>query len=397
MQRRRSVQQNRMLADNLVQDVPDLRAFLFNQLFRLFHGAGQALGLQPRIDERLEQLQRHLLGQAALMQLQLRAGHDNRTARKVDALAKKVLTEAALFALQHVRQRFQRALVGARDDAAATAVVKQRVHSFLKHALFVAHDDVWRAQLDQPLQTVVAVDDATVKVVEVRGRKAAPVQRHQRAQFRRNHRQNRQDHPLRAVAGFEKAFDDLQALDDLLRLQLSRGFLQLFAQLLCGRIKVDRRQHFADGFGTDVGRKGVSTVKILGVEILFFAHQLAVVQVGQTRLDHHIVFEVENTLKIAQRGVQHQADTRRQRLEKPDMRNRCCQFDMAHTLAADLLQRDFHTTFFADHAAIFHALVFAAKTFIVFDRAKDARTEQTVTFWLERTVVDGFRLLDLTI
>jgi hypothetical protein len=72
VQRRRAVQQNRVLADHLVEDVPDLGAFLFDQLLRLLDGRGQALGLQPRVDERLEQLQRHLLGQAALVQLQLR-------------------------------------------------------------------------------------------------------------------------------------------------------------------------------------------------------------------------------------------------------------------------------------------------------------------------------------
>ena len=72
------------------------------------------------------------------------------------------------------------------------------------------------------------------------------------------------------------------------------------------------------------------------------------------------------------------------------------QFDVAHPLAADLLQRNFHTAFLADNAAIFHALIFAAQTFVVFDRAKDTRTEQAVTLGLERPVVDGFWLLDLT-
>src|SRR5205823_5207001 len=41
------------------------------------------------------------------------------------------------------------------------------------------------------------------------------------------------------------------------------------------------------------------------------------------------------------------------------------------------------------------ALVLAAEAFVILGRAKDARTEQTVPFRLERPVVDGFRLLDL--
>jgi hypothetical protein len=72
---------------------------------------------------------------------------------------------------------------------------------FLQHALLVAHDDVGRAQLHQPLQAVVAVDDAAVEVVEVGGREAAAVERHQRAQVGRDDRDDGEDHPLRLVAG----------------------------------------------------------------------------------------------------------------------------------------------------------------------------------------------------
>jgi hypothetical protein len=122
------------------------------------------------------------------VQLQLRADDDDRAAGVVDALAEQVLAEAALLALEHVGQRLQRALVGAGDDAAAAAVVEQRVDGLLQHALLVADDDLRRAQLDQPLQAVVAVDDAAVEVVEVGGREAAAVERHQRAQVRRDDR-----------------------------------------------------------------------------------------------------------------------------------------------------------------------------------------------------------------
>ena len=230
MQRRRAVQQHRMLADHLVEDVPDLGTLLFDQLLGLLHGGRQTLGVEPRIDERLEQLERHLLRQAALMQPQFGTDHDHRTAGIVDALAEQVLTEAALLALQHVGQRLQRTLVGAGDDAAAAAVVEQRVDRLLQHALFVADDDVGRAQLHQPLQAVVAVDDAAVEIVEIRGRKAAAVERHQRTQVRRNHRHHGQDHPLRLVAGIAERLDDLQPLGELLVLDVGFGLLHLDAQ-----------------------------------------------------------------------------------------------------------------------------------------------------------------------
>ena len=180
-----------MFADHLFEDIPDFRLLLLHQLLGLLDGLAEALGFQPRIDERLEQLERHLLRQAALMQLEFRTDHDHRTAGIVDALAEQVLAEAALLALQHVGERLQRTLVGAGDDAAAAAIVEQRVDRFLQHALFVAHDDVRRLQLDQALQAVVAVDDAAIEIVQVRRREAAAIQRHQRTQLRRDHRHRR--------------------------------------------------------------------------------------------------------------------------------------------------------------------------------------------------------------
>jgi hypothetical protein len=88
------------------------------------------------------------------------------------------------------------------------------------------------------------------------------------------------------------------------------------------------------------------------------------------------------------------ADARRQRLQEPDVRNRSGQFDVAHALAAHLGQRDFNAALFADDALVLHALVLAAQALVVLDRAEDAGAEQAVALGLERTVVDGLRLLD---
>ena len=61
--------------------------------------------------ERLEELERHLFGQTALVQLERRTDDDDRTARVVDALAEQVLTEAALLALENIRERLERPIV----------------------------------------------------------------------------------------------------------------------------------------------------------------------------------------------------------------------------------------------------------------------------------------------
>ncbi len=197
---RGAVQQHRVVLDDFFKDVPHHRLLHLHHFLGLLDGGAVAGLLQAVIDERLEQLERHLLGQAALVQLELGADNDDRTAGVVDALAEQVLTEAALLALERVGERLERTVVGAAQHAATAAVVEQRVHGFLEHALFVAHDHFRSVQVHQLLQPVVAVDDAAIEVVQIRRGEAAAIQRHQRAQLRRNDRQHVENHPLRLVA-----------------------------------------------------------------------------------------------------------------------------------------------------------------------------------------------------
>ena len=216
-------EQHRMLLDDLLERVPHLVRLQLDHLLGGLDRADQALLLEPVVDERLEQLERHLLRQAALVQLQLGADDDDRTAGVVDALAEQVLAEAALLALERVGERLQRAVVRALEHAAAAAVVEERVDRFLQHALLVAHDDVGRAQLEQLLQAVVAVDDAAIEIVEIDGREAAAVERHERTQLRRDDRDDVEDHPLRTVARLAEGVDDLEPLGGLQLLDLRRS------------------------------------------------------------------------------------------------------------------------------------------------------------------------------
>src|SRR5688572_29269950 len=122
------------------------------------------------------------------MQLQLRSGNDDRTAGVVDALTEQVLTETSLLTLEHVGQRLQRTVAWARYRATTTAVVEECVDRFLEHALLVVDDDLGSPEVEKALQAVVAVDDSAVQVVQVRGREAATVELHHRAQVRRDDR-----------------------------------------------------------------------------------------------------------------------------------------------------------------------------------------------------------------
>src|SRR5690606_2446473 len=199
------------LADDLLEHVPDLGT-------RTLDGALGRLDVlrvtevdQTLDHERLEQLESHLLGQTALVQVELRADDDDRTARVVDALSEQVLTEAALLALEHVAQGLQRTVSGTGDGATAAAVVEQGVDGLLQHPLLVVDDDLGSPEVDQSTQTVVAVDHTAVQVVQVAGGEAAAVELDHRAQLRRDDRDDVQDHRRGAHAGLEERVDDLEA------------------------------------------------------------------------------------------------------------------------------------------------------------------------------------------
>ena len=192
-----------------------------------------------------------------------------------------------------------------------------------------------------------------------------------------------------------EGLDQLQPLDDLLRLQLAGRLGEVGAQLLGLGVEVDGGQHLADRLGADAGAEGVLAELVLGVEELLLVQELAVLEVGQAGLDDDVLLEVEDALEVAQRHVEHQADARRQRLQEPDVRDRRGELDVAHALAPDLLQRHLDAALLADDAAVLHPLVLAAQALVVLDRTEDARAEEAVTLRLERAVVDGLGLLDL--
>src|SRR3989449_715618 len=403
VERRRAVQQHRVLADDVVEDVPHLGTLLLHVLLGGFDGRRDAALLQLPEDEGLEELQRHLLGQAALVQLEVRPDHDDGAAGIIHALAEQILTEPALLALQRIGQRFQRPVVGAGDDAAAAPVVEQRVDGFLEHPLLVADDDLRRLEVHQPLQPVVPVDDAAIEVVQVRGREPTAVERHERAQLRRDHRDDLEDHPVRLVAGFEEGLDDLQPLDDFLALLDRRLPQHLGAQVASERVQVHVTQQLADGLGAHADLQRAGAVLLLELANLVDADQVLLLDAGDLvdrldgALENHVLLEVEDLLQLAQRHVEELADAAGQPLEEPHVADRRGQLDVAHALATHARARDLDAALVAHHAGELHAFVLAARALVVLGRPEDARAEQAVTLGLERPVVDGLRLLHLAV
>ncbi len=385
-----------MFADHLFENVPHLGSLALHQALRRLDGRGLAAQLQLGEDERLEQFQRHLLRQSALMQAQRRTHHDDRTAGVVHSLAEQVLAEAALLALDHVGQGLEGSLVGAGDRPAAPAVVEQRVHRLLQHALFVANDDVRSIELQQPPQAVVAIDDAAIQIVQIGRRETAAVERHQGPQIGRQHRQYGEHHPFRLVAGLHESLYELQPLRQALDLGLGVRVRHVLADLHDLRGQIHGFEQLVHRFGAHARVELVSML-LDRLQIHLVGEQLAALQRRHARIDHHEGLEIQHALDFAQRHIEHQADARRQRLQEPDVRGRARQFDVAHPLAAHLRLRHLDAALLAHDSAVLEALVLAAQTLVVLDGSEDLRAEQAVALRLEGAVVDGLRLLHLAI
>ncbi|CAB4615974.1 unannotated protein [freshwater metagenome] len=305
MQRGGTVEHDRVFLDDLFEDIPHLRTTTLDHALGRLDVLRQ-FGIDKLLhDERLEQFERHELGKTALVQLEGRATHDDRTTGVIDALAEKVLTEAALLALEHVGQRLQRTIARAGDRTATATVVEQCVDSFLKHALFVVHDDLGGTEIEQTLEAVVPVDHAAVEVVEIGGRETATVELDHRTQFRRDDRDDVEDHGAGIVdaaavlVAAVEGRDDLETLDRLL-LALGRegldafGRVDLLAETDFVGVEVDAVDQSSDRIGTH------AAFEVLAVTVEQFAPQHLVFDdlAGEDVLelvectDHEIEFHV---------------------------------------------------------------------------------------------------------
>ena len=395
VQSRRTVQHNRMLFDHIFQNIPYRRLQFFYHLFGIFDIVRRSVGNQLFHNERLEQFDRHLFRQTALINLQFRSDNDNGTSGVVDTFSQKVLTETSGFSFQHIGQRFQRTVPRSCNRTAAASIVDQRIHGFLQHTLLVAHDNIRSAQFQQTLQTVVSVNDPAVQIVQVGGRKTAAVQLYHRAKIRRDHRNRIQDHPFRTVAGLTESLHNLQTFNNTGTL-LTGGILQALFQFLGFFVQVNGHQQFLDGLCTHSGTEPVS-VLFPGLLILFLCQDLFILQFCISCIQHDIIGKVQNLFQCSRGKVQDQSHPGRDSLKVPDMRNRSGQFDVAHTLTAHTGLGNFYAASVADNAFITDFLIFSTMTLPVLARSENSLAEQAVFLRLQRSVVDRLRLFHLAV
>src|SRR5699024_3678336 len=108
-----------------------------------------------------------------------------------------------------------------------------------QHALIVVDDDLRCAEIEHALEAVIAVDDTTVKVVQVRGCKASTVELHHGAQLWWDHWDRVQDHASWVIARALECSNNLEALECthlLLALAIVDDVAQLFG--LCIELEV---------------------------------------------------------------------------------------------------------------------------------------------------------------
>ena len=162
----------------------------------------------------------------------------------------------------------------------------------------------------EALQTVVAVDDAAIEIVEIAGREATAVERHERSQIGREHRNDLEDHVLRAIVGLAERVEYLEPLVEFLALRLRGGVAHLEAQSLRLALDVDLREQIADGFGSNPELETLAAPLLLHLEKPLVREQLAELEIGLLRVDHDVRLEVEHAFEFAQRHFEDVADAR---------------------------------------------------------------------------------------
>ena len=175
------------------------------------------------------------------------------------------MPEPALLAFQNVGKGLQAALLADRGLgqglALSHAVVDEGVNRLLKHSLLVPGDDLRGFELKEVLQPVVPVDDPAVKVVQVRGGEAAPVQLDHRPQSRRDDRDDLQEHPLRPGPRIDETPYQPQAAAQLLYLQRLVLGVDLRIGFFGHLLQVELLKDALDGLGPDADLKDLAVLQ----------------------------------------------------------------------------------------------------------------------------------------
>ena len=116
-----------------------------------------------------------------------------------------------------------------------------------------------------------------------------------------------------------------------------------------------------------------------------------------TWLDHYILLVVDNSIKLLGWHTEKVTNLVRERTEVPDVSHWYNKLDVTRTFTTNLLLCNLYTASVADDSLITDTLVLAAGALIVLGRTKNALAEETITLRLICSIINGFRLSNLTI
>ena len=111
---------------------------------------------------------------------------------------------------------------------------------------------------------------------------------------------------------------------------------------------------------------------------------------------HQIACKIDYFFEISGRHAHDKTDTRWHASEKPDMRNRNGELNMAHSLATDNGSGDFHSTLLTNNTFISNTAVFSTVTFEIVIRTENLLVKEAAFLAALGAVVDGFRLRHFT-
>ena len=211
MQSWRTVQHYRMLLNNTFQHIPNLRSYFFHHSFGTLNVVSIAVLHQLFHNKRLEQFQSHLLREATLVKLKLRAYYDYRSSGIVYPLAQQILSESSLFTFEHIRKRFKRSGSRTRNGSASSSIIYKSINGFLKHSLFISYNDIGCTKFKKSVKPVISVYYTSVQIIQIGSCESSSVQLNHRSKIRRNNRNNFQYHPFRSIARQSESFNNLQS------------------------------------------------------------------------------------------------------------------------------------------------------------------------------------------
>ena len=133
---------------------------------------------------------------------------------------------------------------------------------------------------------------------------------------------------------------------------------------------------------------------LLRFAVFDFVQKLRFLQRRFARINDDVVFIIDDALELARTHVEHESETRRHAFIKPDVGNRHRQFDMAHPIATNPGQRNFHAAAVANDALMFDPLVFSAGAFPIAGRSKNSFAKKAALFRLKGAVINCLGIFD---